>query len=92
MLLVTVALVMAAMMVAMAMPAFAAPPDKEVSCYDQSGNYLFSSSTNEASGFRYLGQRNASCRSEGNVGTQEVTPEPGPRNPYPPGQGEPPLP
>jgi hypothetical protein len=88
-LLVTVALVMAAMMLAMALPAIAGPPGKVVSCYTPTGEVVAGFSTNEAGGFKYQGTFRAGCISEGYVVTQEVTAEPGPSNPYPPGQGGP---
>jgi len=81
--------VVAVMVAVSALPAIAGPTDKVVSCYTDSGEVVAGFSTNEAGGFKYQGTFRAGCRSEGYVVTQEVDPNPGAYNPYPPGQGGP---
>jgi hypothetical protein len=88
-----VLLAVVAVMVAVgALPAIASPTDKVVNCYTDTGEVVAAYSTNEASGFQDQGTFRADCISEGYVVTQEVEPNPGPSNPYPPGKGRPPLP
>ena len=81
--------VVAVMVAVSALPAIAGPPGKVVSCYTPTGEVVAGFSTNEAGGFKSQGTFRAGCISEGYVVTQEVTAEPGPSNPYPPGQGGP---
>ena len=75
-LLVTVALVMATMVIVSALPAIAAPPTITVSCYTQEG-VLVSSVTSDGGGFSNLAYLRSGCNSLGYVVTQEVTPTPG---------------
>jgi hypothetical protein len=86
-LVVGLALLMATFVMVSALPAIAAPPDKVVRCSDGRADI-----TDNAEGFRDQGRFKGEFSSGGNRVTQEVTPNPGPGNPGPPGNGEPPLP
>jgi len=85
-LMVTLAPVVATMVIVSALPAIAAPPSRLVSCYNDTGEVVSGISTNEAVGFTYLGKFRADCISRGYVVTQEVEPNPGADYPYPPGK------
>jgi hypothetical protein len=86
----TLAAVVAAMVIVSALPAVARPPyhtvERNVCC-------PLGASSNEASSFGSLGKAIGECeRIRDCDHTLTVEPEPGPGNPYPPGNGDPPLP
>lgn len=85
-LMVTLAMVVATMVIVSALPAIAAPPSRLILCSTNTGETVSASSTNEAVGFKAQGTYRANCISQGYVVTQEITPNPGPDYPYPPGK------